>query len=106
MGSAAHVTPSTGRATQCAALCDFPGFDIIEMLREQPEDLDDMAQISGVGARKLERYGAAFLKVLNQTEPATSAPATPEQPDLRHELVTLARSGMTPSKFPSSSNAA
>ena len=30
------------------------------MLREAPEDLADMAKISGVGARKLERYGEAF----------------------------------------------
>lgn len=76
----------------------FPDSTLLEMLREQPEDLDDMAQISGVGARKLERYGAAFLGVLNQTESPAVQPA-PSSQDLRHELVTLARSGMTPEQI-------
>ena len=76
----------------------FPDSTLLEMLREQPEDLDDMAQISGVGARKLERYGAAFLKVLNQQD-SPAAPAAPNSQDLRHELVTLARSGMTPEQI-------
>jgi len=53
-----------------------------------------MARVSGVGARKLERYGAAFLEVLQgATEPAKSPG------DLRHELVTLARAGMTPAQI-------
>ena len=76
----------------------FPDSTLLEMLREQPEDLDDMAQISGVGARKLERYGAAFLRVLNQEQPSKPA-AAPNSQDLRHELVTLARSGMTPEQI-------
>jgi superfamily II DNA helicase RecQ len=36
------------------------------MLRERPGDRDALASISGVGARKLERYGARFLAVLRQ----------------------------------------
>lgn len=76
----------------------FPDSTLLDMLREQPEDLADMAQISGVGARKLERYGAAFLKVLNQHDSPKSTP-TPSSQDLRHELVTLARSGMTPEQI-------
>lgn len=35
------------------------------MLDARPSSLDEMAHISGVGAQKLERYGAAFLGVLN-----------------------------------------
>lgn len=35
------------------------------MLDARPRSLDEMAHISGVGAQKLERYGAAFLGVLN-----------------------------------------
>jgi ATP-dependent DNA helicase RecQ len=77
----------------------FPDSTLLEMLREQPEDLDDMAQISGVGARKLERYGAAFLRVLNHLDSPTTAAAAPNSQDLRHELVTLARSGMTPEQI-------
>lgn len=76
----------------------FPDSTLLDMLREQPEDLDDMAQISGVGARKLERYGAAFLRVLNQTD-SPAVQAAPSSQDLRHELVTLARSGMTPEQI-------
>ena len=77
----------------------FPDSTLLEMLREQPEDLDDMAQISGVGARKLERYGAAFLEVLNNQGSTTATPAPASSNDLRHELVTLARSGMTPEQI-------
>ncbi len=34
------------------------------MAAERPRSLADLGQVSGVGARKLEAYGAAFLKVL------------------------------------------
>jgi ATP-dependent DNA helicase RecQ len=34
------------------------------MAAERPRSLDDLGRISGVGARKLETYGAAFLTVL------------------------------------------
>ena len=37
---------------------------LIEMTEARPTDLDDMARISGVGAKKLETYGAIFLAVL------------------------------------------
>src|SRR5690606_614539 len=40
----------------------FPDSTLLEMLRSQPRTLSDMAQVSGVGARKLERYGTAFLE--------------------------------------------
>ncbi|MNO52250.1 ATP-dependent DNA helicase RecQ [compost metagenome] len=72
----------------------FPDATLLEMLRSQPRSLSDMAQVSGVGARKLERYGQAFLDVLTESEAAPAAPAAVV--DLRHELVTLARAGMTP----------
>ena len=38
---------------------------LIEMAETRPETLDQMARISGVGARKLEQYGRAFLEVIN-----------------------------------------
>ncbi len=38
---------------------------LIEMAETRPADLDAMARIGGVGATKLERYGAAFLEVVN-----------------------------------------
>ena len=38
---------------------------LIEMAETRPADLDAMARVGGVGATKLERYGAAFLEVIN-----------------------------------------
>jgi ATP-dependent DNA helicase RecQ len=37
---------------------------LIEMAQKRPQNLDDMARIGGVGAKKLERYGAEFLQVI------------------------------------------
>ncbi|SDT98411.1 ATP-dependent DNA helicase RecQ [Pseudomonas pohangensis] len=73
----------------------FPDSTLLEMLRQQPASLADMARVSGVGARKLERYGEAFLAVLANNEPVA------EVVDLRHELVSLARAGMTPAQIAS-----
>ncbi|WP_191833052.1 DNA helicase RecQ [Pseudomonas fluorescens] len=72
----------------------FPDSTLLEMLRSQPGSLSEMAQVSGVGARKLERYGAAFLDVLGG-----AAEAPPQIADLRHELTSLARAGMTPAQI-------
>ncbi|MDD2048685.1 DNA helicase RecQ [Pseudomonas putida] len=72
----------------------FPDSTLLEMLRSQPGSLSEMAQVSGVGARKLERYGAAFLDVLGG-----AAEAPPQVADLRHELTSLARAGMTPAQI-------
>ena len=38
---------------------------LIEMAETRPRTLDDMARIGGVGAKKLDKYGAAFLEVIN-----------------------------------------
>ncbi|WP_028694890.1 DNA helicase RecQ [Pseudomonas cremoricolorata] len=74
----------------------FPDSTLLEMLRSQPTSLSEMGQVSGVGARKLERYGQAFLEVLNAGEASTApVPVT----DLRHELISLARAGMTPAQI-------
>ena len=72
----------------------FPDSTLLEMLRSQPQSMSDMARVSGVGARKLERYGEAFLEVLGGT-----AEAAPVVADIRHELISLARAGMTPSQI-------
>jgi len=37
---------------------------LVEIARSRPRDLDELAGISGVGARKLERYGEGLLAVL------------------------------------------
>ena len=69
----------------------FPDSTLLEMLRSQPGTMAEMGRVSGVGARKLERYGEAFLEVLGGAGPAPRVVA-----DLRHELISLARAGMTP----------
>ena len=43
----------------------FPDRTLIEMAEKKPGNLDQMAGITGVGAKKLESYGAAFLEVIN-----------------------------------------
>ncbi len=42
----------------------FPDRTLIEMAQQRPATLDDMARINGIGATKLERYGATFLEVI------------------------------------------
>ena len=79
----------------------FPDATLLEMLRSQPRNLTEMARVSGVGARKLERYGEAFLEVLNGSA-AGEAPRVVT--DLRHELISLARAGMTPAQIASQLN--
>ena len=37
---------------------------LVEMAQTRPRSLDDMARINGVGAVKLEKYGALFLSVI------------------------------------------
>ncbi|NMY36889.1 MULTISPECIES: DNA helicase RecQ [unclassified Pseudomonas] len=69
----------------------FPDSTLLEMLRSQPTSLSDMAKVSGIGARKLERYGEAFLEVLGGQAETPKVVA-----DIRHELTSLARAGMTP----------
>ncbi|MBL4918063.1 DNA helicase RecQ [Szabonella alba] len=45
----------------------FPDRTLIEMAETRPRDLDGMARINGVGAKKLDSYGRAFLEVINGT---------------------------------------
>lgn len=42
----------------------FPDRTLIEMAERKPANLDQMAGITGVGAKKLESYGLAFLQVI------------------------------------------
>lgn len=34
---------------------------LIELARQRPDDMDELADIPGFGARKVERYGEALL---------------------------------------------
>ena len=51
-------------AARVPAYVIFTDRTLIEMAETRPMTLDAMAAISGVGARKLESYGAAFLEVI------------------------------------------
>ncbi|APZ53191.1 DNA helicase RecQ [Salipiger abyssi] len=55
-------------AASLPAYMIFPDRTLIEMAEGRPATLDDMARINGVGAKKLERYGAEFLSVITGAE--------------------------------------
>ena len=61
-------------AASVPAYVVFPDRTLIEMAERKPATLDQMAQITGVGAKKLESYGALFLVVI------TGAQAVPLHP--------------------------
>ena len=52
-------------AAKVPAYIIFTDRTLIEMAETRPANLDAMAGVSGVGAKKLESYGAAFLEVIN-----------------------------------------
>lgn len=51
-------------AAKVPAYVIFPDRTLIEMAETRPGTLDQMARVAGVGAKKLERYGALFLEVI------------------------------------------
>lgn len=53
----------------------FPDRTLIEMAEKRPATLDEMMGITGVGAKKLESYGAVFLSVVTGSETAALHPA-------------------------------
>jgi len=55
---------ATARAQNQPAYVVFPDRSLIEMARERPTTLDELAAIHGVGAAKLQKYGSAFLAVI------------------------------------------
>ncbi len=64
-------------AAKVPAYIVFNDRTLIEIAQKRPENLDDMAGISGIGATKLERYGNDFLGVV------TGAPAPEIHPSRR-----------------------
>ena len=53
------------RARDVPAYIVFPDNTLIEMASAKPQSLSALATINGVGPKKLQDYGAAFLAVLN-----------------------------------------
>ena len=52
------------RAQNQPAYVIFPDRTLIEMAHLRPRNIDDFANVHGVGAAKLQKYGAAFLAVI------------------------------------------
>ena len=51
-------------AAKVPAYVIFPDRTLIEMAEKRPTTLDGMAGISGIGAKKLQNFGAMFLEVI------------------------------------------
>jgi ATP-dependent DNA helicase RecQ len=52
-------------AAKVPAYVIFPDRTLAEMAEARPANLDEMARVNGVGAKKLANYGDAFLEVIN-----------------------------------------
>ncbi len=73
-----------------AAYVIFHDATLMEMVERQPQTLEQLGLISGIGARKLDAYGEAFLEVICElARPATIT-------DTVAETVTLLCQGMAP----------
>ncbi len=62
-------------AARAPAYVIFPDRTLMEMANHRPKTLDDFRRINGVGEKKLEKYGAVFLSVINGEPPETMHPA-------------------------------
>ncbi|MBI4293107.1 MAG: HRDC domain-containing protein, partial [Betaproteobacteria bacterium] len=52
------------RAQSVAAFAILHNSTLEELARRRPQDLEALAGVSGIGAKKLERYGAALIELL------------------------------------------
>ncbi len=75
-------------AARVPAYVIFTDKTLIEMAETRPATLDQMAKIGGVGATKLEKYGAAFLAVITGETPGSVASGAAQAggPRGRHAL--------------------
>ena len=62
-------------AARAPAYIIFNDKTLIEMAETRPKTMDAMAGITGIGAKKLERYGAGFLEVITGAETETAHPS-------------------------------
>jgi len=70
----------------------FHDATLMEFIENRPETLSQMSQISGVGDRKLDAYGEAFLDVLHEYAGLDNEDANPV--DSADETLRLFQSGM------------
>ena len=64
LGALKALRGAMARAQNQPAYVIFPDRTLIEMAKERPRTTDDLSTIHGVGAAKLQKYGAAFLAVI------------------------------------------
>ena len=85
----------------------FPDSSLRLMAQQRPQTLEEFAQISGVGQRKLEAYGEQFTKVIRdhcaaiasrQTRKTRQSPTTD---DTHRETLRLYQDGLTPAEIAS-----
>ena len=62
-------------ARKVPAYVVFADRTLIDMATQKPQTLDEMTRCHGVGAKKLEQFGAAFLEVLTGAPPEPVHPA-------------------------------
>ncbi len=74
-----EVRRSIAQEQNIPAYVIFHDATLMEMVEKKPSSMKAMSAISGVGATKLEKYGAIFLEALNDTteKPQTSAAVDP-----------------------------
>jgi len=65
-------------ATKVPAYVIFTDATLTAIAEKTPSTTGELATISGVGARKLERYGADVLAILGGADPVETAAQAPE----------------------------
>ena len=81
----------------------FSDATLKEMAEKQPVDAFEMEEISGVGQRKLERYGEEFIAEINSYL-AKKAKVLPPKKDTYEETLKLFNAGETPQQISKSRN--
>jgi ATP-dependent DNA helicase RecQ len=75
LGALKAVRRRLAEAQGVPAYVVFPDRTLIEFATLKPQDLDALARCHGVGAKKLARYGPAFLEALTGSPPPAAHPA-------------------------------
>ncbi len=75
----------------------FHDATLMDMLDIRPRNRMEFSAVSGVGDRKLERYGDDFLAVLNKAANGSSASEAEDAGPDSNEILTLALANMDPS---------
>ena len=54
------------RKRRVPAYIIFPDATLHQMLLHKPQTLEEIGKLNGVGPQKLEKYGEAFISVINE----------------------------------------